>query len=73
VTLKLLSERRGLDEELLGSEVAESLVRTDSVVGSFPSLEFNIELGDRERAGVNFIELLRMSAVGSFDLAVEFG
>jgi hypothetical protein len=73
VTLKLLSERRGLDEELLGSEVAESLVRTDSVVGSFPGLEFNIELGDRERAGGNFIELLRMSAVGSFDLAVEFG
>ena len=42
-------------------------MRTDGIIGTFPGLEFAIELGDRERAGGDLIKLLGMGAVGSFD------
>jgi hypothetical protein len=62
-----------LSQELLGSVITEGLVRADGVVGLFPGLELMVELGDRERARGDFIKFLRMGAIGSFDLAVEFG
>jgi hypothetical protein len=36
-------------------------------------LEFLVELGDLERAGGDLIELLRVSTVGTLDVAIEFG
>jgi hypothetical protein len=62
-----------LSQELLGSEVAESLVGADGVVSSLPVEQFLVELGDRERAGGDLIELLGRSAVGALDAAVQFG
>ncbi len=59
-----------MSEELLGREVAESLVRTNGVVGMFPGEEFAIEFGDGERKGGDLIEFLGMGAVGAFDLAI---
>jgi len=48
-------------------------VGADGVVNSLPVEEFLVELGDGERAGSDFIELLRRGAVGAFDVAVELG
>jgi len=62
-----------LSEELLGREVAQSLVGTDGIVGSFPGFEFSVELGDGERASIDLIESLGVSTVGPLDPAVEFG
>ena len=57
----------------MGSSVAEGLVGADDVVGVFPGLQLAIKLGDLERAGGDLIELLRVRAAGTFDVAMEFG
>ena len=54
-------------------KVAESLMRAHGVVGSFPVLEFAVELGEGEREGGDLIELLCVGAVSAFDPAVELG
>ena len=56
-----------------GSEVAQSLMRTDGVVGAFPGQEFAVELGDGKGEGGDLIELLGRGAVGPLDLPVELG
>jgi len=62
-----------LSEELLRGSVAQGLMGADGVIGAFPGLQLLIELGDLERAGGDFIELLRVSTVGTLDPPVRFG
>ena len=61
-----------MSQEFLGGEIAQGLMRADGIVGSFPSFEFTVELGKRERAGGDLMEFLRVGTVGALDLAVEF-
>ena len=45
----------------------------DGVVDAFPLAQLTIELIHLQRAGVNLIELLGVSAVGALDRSVQFG
>ena len=56
-----------MGEDLLGGSVAPGRVGTDGVIDPFPRLPFLVELGDRERAGDDLIELLRVRAVSALD------
>ena len=60
-----------MGDELVGSEVAQGLVGSDSVVGSFPSLELPVQGGQVQGEICNFIELFGMDALGPFHTAVE--
>ena len=62
-----------MSQKLLGGEITQRLMGTDGVVGSFPGLEFAIQLGDRERAGGDLIELLGVGTLGALHLAIELG
>src|SRR3972149_5170255 len=59
-------------QELLRGEVVEGLVGADGVVDSLPGAQLLVELGEQPGAGGDPIELLRVSALGAFDAAVEF-
>ena len=62
-----------MGEELLRSSVAPGLMGADGVIGPFPGLQLLVERGDLERAGGDLIALLRVGAVGTFDVAMELG
>ena len=63
----------GSGQVLVGSEVAESLVGSDVIVGVFPLLQGLVEWGNLQVAVVEFVELLGMGALGSLHRAVELG
>lgn len=65
--------RLPLSNELLWSEVAERLVRTDGVVGAFPGAELTVEFRHGPAIRRDFVKLFVVGAVGAFDRAVEFG
>jgi len=63
----------GLSGEGLGrGQVAEGLVRSELVVGSFPFLECAVERDQLEGPPVELVELLGVSALNPLDGAVEF-
>jgi len=59
-------------EEFERSEIAERLVRTHGVVDMFPAAKLGIELRNVPVLGDHLIELLVVSAMRPFDVAVEF-
>ena len=60
-------------EELLGSQVAEGLVRADGVIDFFPLPQFAVEGVEVQGIGMDLIELLGVGAVDALDRAIEFG
>ena len=70
VTLSLLLLRLPLAKELLGGKVAEGLVRSDGVVDAFPGLELLVDGVHPQGELDDFIELLRVGALGPFHSAV---
>src|SRR6266852_5747335 len=60
-------------EEFIRSEIAQSLVGTDVVVGILPGAQeppmFGDDLGDL----CDVIELILVRAMGAFDVAIEIG
>ena len=62
-----------LTEEFERSEVGEGLVRPHAVVDIFPVAELAVEHGKLVGVRVHFIKLLVVGAVGTLDMAIQFG
>ena len=60
-----------LVQELAGSEIAQGLVRPDSVVDTLPCQEFSVQGGYVEGEISNLIKLLCVSTLSSLNAAIE--
>ena len=73
MTHGLLSLVLPLGDELVGSEVTQGLVGSEGVVGALPGQELLVQGGHFQRELGDFIELLRMGALGALHAPVELG
>ena len=73
MTLDLLPLVLPLGDELMGGEVAQGLMGSNGVVGPLPCLQFLVQGGHLQGELHDFIELLRVGALGAFHGAVELG
>ncbi len=64
----LLSLVLPLSDELVWGKVTEGLVGPDSVVGVLPGQELLVQGGNLQGELGDFIELLRMGALGPFNI-----
>ena len=71
VTLELLLLGFPLVQELARSEIAQGLVRPDSVVDTLPCQEFSVQGGYVEGEISNLIKLLCVSTLSSLNAAIE--
>ena len=63
----------GFGEVLVGSELAQTLVGSDVIVGVLPLLQGLVKWGNLQVAVVKFVELLGMGALSSLHRAIKLG
>ena len=72
VTLCLSPMEFPSGDEFQRSEVGEGLVRAHAVVGMFPMAQLMIEPWWLIGVGVHLVKLFVVSAMGAFDMGIQF-